>query len=327
MPRMAKAIVVREVGGPEVLRLEEVEDPRPGPGEARVRQTAVGLNFIDVYLRTGIYKPPRMPFVSGQEGAGVVEEVGPGVTEVAPGDRVAYASVPGACADVRVLAAARLVPLPADIDDRTAAAVLFKGMTAEYLLLRCAQVISGETILFHAAAGGVGSIACQWAHHLGVTVIGTAGGPEKVRRAAALGCAHVIDYTVEDVVPRVRAITGGAGVRVVFDSVGKDTFEASLDCLRVRGLLVAFGQSSGLVPPLDVRVLSAKGSLTLTRPSIGHYIATREELLCSARAVFDVVRSGAVKIEIGGTYPLAEAAAAHRDLEGRKTTGSTLLLP
>lgn len=324
---MSKAIVIHEVGGPEVMRWEEVPDPTPGPGEALVRQTAVGLNFIDVYFRTGLYRAARLPQVLGQEGAGVVEAVGPGVTEVRPGDRVAYAGVQGAYATERVLPAARLVPLPPEIDDRTAAAALLKGMTAEYLLRRCAPVAPGSTIVFHAAAGGVGLIACQWAAHLGARVIGTAGGPEKGRLAAAHGCAEVIDYRTEDIAGRVRALTGGAGVDVVFDSVGRATFAASLDCLRPRGLLVLFGQSSGVVPPLDLSQLAAKGSLYLTRPSFGNYFATRDELLRSTGALFDVVRAGAVKIEIGRTYPLAEAAAAHRDLEARKTSGSTLLLP
>jgi len=324
---MARAIVIHETGGPEQMRWEEVPDPVPGPGEARVRQTAVGLNFIDVYVRTGLYKPPHLPLVLGQEGAGVVEAVGPGVTEVRPGDRVAYAGVAGAYAEVRTIAAARLVVLPPEIDDRTAAAIMLKGMTAEYLLRRCAPVAAGDTIVFHAAAGGVGLIACQWAAHLGARVIGTAGGPEKLRLAAAHGCAEVIDYKTEDVAARVRALTGGAGVKVVFDSVGQATFAASLDSLRPRGLLVLFGQSSGVVPPFDLSQLSARGSLYVTRPSFGGYLGTRDELLDSARALFDVVRSGAVKIEVGQTYPLAEAAVAHRDLEARKTSGSTLLLP
>lgn len=326
MARMPTAIVVRQHGGPGELRLEEVPDPTPGPGEARVRHTAIGLNFIDVYFRTGLYKPAGLPYVPGQEGAGVVEAVGPGVTELRPGDRVAYAGVQGSYSEVRVLPAARLVPLPPDIDDRTAAAILLKGMTAELLLIRCARVQRGDTILFHAAAGGVGTIACQWARHLGLHVIGTAGGPEKVRHAAANGCEHVIDYDREDVAARVAALTGGAGVAAVFDGVGKKTFAASLACLRTRGMLVVFGQASGPVPPLEIGAL-AKSSLFLTRPTIFHYTATREELLGSARSLFDVIRAGAVKIEIGQTYPLGEAAAAHRDLEARKTTGSTLLLP
>src|SRR5215471_17124106 len=323
---MAKAMVVHQVGGPEVLRWEEVPDPTPGPGEARVRHTAIGLNFIDVYFRTGVYKAPALPFVPGQEGAGVIEAVGPGVTEVRPGDRVAYAGVSGAYADVRVLPAARLCVLPSEIDDRTAAAMMLKGMTAEYLLHRCAHVQRGDMIVFHAAAGGVGTIACQWAAHLGAVVIGTVGGPAKARLAAEHGCAYVIDYSAEDIAPRVRALTGGTGAAYVFDSVGRATFTASLDCLRTRGMLVLFGQSSGVVAPFDPGLL-AKGSLFLTRPSLSHYIATRDELLQSSRALFDVVSRGAVKIEIGQTYPLADAVTAHRDLEGRRTSGSTVLLP
>ena len=322
---MAEAIVVHELGGPEALRWEEVPDPTPGAGQVRVRHTAVGLNFIDVYFRTGLYKGP-VPFVPGQEAAGVVEAVGPGVVEVRPGDRVAYAGVQGAYADVRIVPAARLVALPAEIDDRAAAAMMLKGMTAEYLLRRCARVARGDAIVFHAAAGGVGLIACQWAAHLGATVIGTVGSAEKARLAAAHGCAHVIDYTTEDVVARVREITGGAGVPWVFDSVGRATYAASLECLRTRGTLALFGQSSGVVPPFDLGLL-ARGSTFVTRPSLRHYVETRDELLQSAAALFDVVRSGAVKIEIGQTYPLADAAAAHRDLEARKTSGSTLLLP
>jgi NADPH2:quinone reductase len=324
---MPNAIVVHEVGGPEQLRLETVAAPEPGPGEARIRQTALGLNFIDVYFRTGLYKAPRLPFTPGQEGAGVVEAIGPGVTEVAVGDRVAYAGALGAYAEVRVIPAQRLVKLPDGISDRTAAAIMLKGMTAEYLLRRCAAVKAGDTILFHAAAGGVGSLACQWARALGARVIGTAGGPEKVRRAAANGCHEVIDYQREDIVARVKALTGGAGVAWAFDSVGKATFAASLDSLRPRGMLVLFGQSSGVVPPVDPGLLAAKGSLFLTRPSLTHYVAARDELVQSAAALFDVVQRGAVKVEIGQTFAMTEAAAAHRALEGRETVGSTLLLP
>jgi NADPH2:quinone reductase len=320
-------MVIHELGGPEVLRFEEVPEPVPGPREARVRQTAIGLNFIDVYFRTGLYKAPALPFVPGHEGAGVVEAVGAEVTEVRPGDRVAYAGVPGAYAEVRTIPAARLVALPPEIDDRTAAAMMLKGMTAGLLLNECAHVRAGDTILFHAAAGGVGSIAGQWARNLGAHAIGTAGGPQKVALAAARGYEHVIDYRREDVAARVREITGGAGVATVFDSVGRDTFAASLDCLRRRGLLAMFGQSSGLVPPFDLGVLSAKGSLFLTRFTMFNYIVTREELVAAAGELFDVVKTGAVKIEIGQTYPLRDAATAHRDLEARKTTGSTLLLP
>jgi NADPH2:quinone reductase len=324
---MPKAIVVHETGGSDRLRWEDLPDPTPGPGQARVRHTAVGLNFIDVYHRTGLYKVPALPFIPGSEGAGIVEAIGPGVSEVSVGTRVAYAGLLGAYAEVRVAPAARLVPLPADIDDRSAAAMMLKGMTAEYLLLRCARVRAGDTVLLHAAAGGVGSIVGQWGKHLGLTVIGTAGGPEKLQLAMARGCAHVIDYKSEDVGTRVKELTGGAGVAAVFDSVGKSTFAASLDSLRPRGMLVVFGQSSGVVPPFDISQLNAKGSLFLTRPTLFHYTATREELLQSASALFDVVRSGAVKIQIGQTYALRDAAKAHDDLEGRQTTGSSLLLP
>jgi NADPH:quinone reductase len=323
---MPKAIVVHQTGGPEELRFEDVPDPVPGPGQARVRHTAIGVNYIDVYFRRGLYKPPALPFTPGQEGAGVVEAIGPGVSEVAAGDRVAYAGLPGSYAEARVLPSARLVKLPPGVDDKTAAAMLLKGMTAEVLLLRCARVGRGDTVLFHAAAGGVGSIACQWAKHIGLRVIGTAGGPEKVARAAALGCDHAIDYDKEDVVARVKELTGGAGVVAVFDGVGKRTFEVSLACLGMRGMLVLFGQASGVVPPVEVSAL-ARASLFLTRPSFFHYVAAREELVASATRLFDVVASGAVKIDVGQTYALRDAAAAHRDLEGRKTTGSTLLIP
>ena len=323
---MPKAIVVSELGGPEVLRFEDVPDPVPGPGEARVRHTAIGVNFIDVYFRTGLYKAPALPFTPGQEGAGVVEAVGPGVTEVAAGDRVAYAGLPGSYAEARVAPAARLVKLPAGIDDKTAAAMLLKGLTAEVLLLRCARVARGDTILFHAAAGGVGSIACQWAKHLGLRVIGTAGGPEKAARASALGCDHVIDYDKEDVVARVKALTGGAGVTAVFDGVGKRTFDASLACLAMRGMLVLFGQASGVVPPVEPSAL-ARASLFLTRPSFFHYVGARDDLVTSATRLFEVVAAGAVKIQVGQTYALRDAAAAHRALEGRTTTGSTVLIP
>jgi NADPH:quinone reductase len=324
---MPSAIVVHELGGPEKLLFENVPEPTPAAGEVRVRQTAIGLNFVDVYYRTGLYKVPSLPFTPGQEGAGVVDVVGPGVSGVAVGDRVAYAGVNGAYAETRVIAADRLVRLPSGIDDRTAAAMMLKGMTAEYLLLRCARVARGDTILFHAAAGGVGSIACQWAKALGLQVIGTAGGEDKIGRARQNGCDEVIDLNSEDFVARVRELTGGAGVRVVFDSIGKETFSKSLECLAPRGMLVLFGQSSGVVPPFDLSRLAAAGSLFVTRPSLGHYVATREELVQSAWRLFDLVGRGAVRIDVGQTYPLRDAARAHRDLEGRKTTGSTVLVP
>jgi NADPH2:quinone reductase len=323
---MPKAIVVHEFGGPETLSWEEVPPRALGPGEARVRHTAIGLNFTDCYNRTGLYKLP-LPLVPGQEAAGVVEAIGQGVLDVRPGDRVAYAGVPGAYAESRTISAERLVPLPSYIDDRTAAAIMLKGITAEYLLRRCAPVKAGDTILFHAAAGGVGSLACQWAKSLGVHVIGTAGGPEKVAFAVKHGCEHVIDYDREDIVARVKALTGGAGVNTVFDSVGKDTFQASLDCLRPRGTLVSFGNASGVVPPFSPLVLGGARSLYLTRPAFGAYVATRVELVEAAMELFEVVRGGAVKVEIGQTYALSDVATAHRDLESRRTTGSTVLLP
>jgi NADPH:quinone reductase len=323
---MPKAIVVHEQGEAKQLRYEDVPDPVPGPGEARIRQTAIGVNFIDVYQRSGVYKVAALPFVPGQEGAGVVEAIGPDVSVVGRGDRVAYAGVLGGYAEVRVLPAARLVRLPAGIDDRTAAAMMLKGMTAEYLLLRCAKVQRGDTIVFHAAAGGVGSIACQLARALGVRVIGTAGGPEKVARARDNGCDEVIDYRRENLVERVKTLTGGQGVSAVFDGVGKDTCAASLDCLRPRGMLVLYGQASGAVPPLDLGVLGTKGSLYVTRPTLWHYVPTRDELVASASVLFHAVKYGDVSVSVGQTFPLRDAAAAHRALEDRSTMASTLLL-
>jgi NADPH2:quinone reductase len=324
---MSKAMVVHELGGAEVMRWEEVPDPPPGPGEARIRQTAIGVNYVDVYFRTGLYKAPAMPFIPGQEAAGVVEAIGAGVTEVKPGDRVAYAGVLGAYAQSRLIPAARLIPLPDAIDDHTAAAMMMKGMTAQYLLLRAARLERGDTILFHAAAGGVGLIACQWAKHLGISVIGTVSTPEKARLAFENGCEHVINYVKESFVHRVHEITRGEGVAVAFDSVGKITFRASLDCIRPRGLIVSFGQSSGALPPFDISMLSIKGSLFLTRPTLATYIGTRPELLETAGDLLDVVRSGAVKIAAGQTFPLHQAVEAHRQLEARRTVGSTVLEP
>lgn len=323
---MPKAIRIHETGGPEVLRWEEVEVGRPGPGEALIRQTAIGLNFIDTYHRTGLYPLP-LPAVLGMEGAGMVEEVGAGVTDVKPGDRVAYAGVLGAYTERRLLAADRLVPLPDGVSDIQAAAMMLKGMTAEYLLLRTHRVQRGETILVHAAAGGVGLIMCQWAKHLGATVIGTVGSDQKAELARANGCHHPIVYTRENFTERVRALTNGAGVPVVYDSVGKDTFLGSLDCLRPLGLMVSFGNASGAVPPFNIGLLAQKGSLFLTRPVLMAYTAKREDLLASARALFEVVASGVVKIKLERTWPLEDAASAHRELEGRRTTGSTVLIP
>lgn len=324
---MSKAILIHQQGGPDQMRWEEVEVPHPGPGEALIRQTAAGLNFIDVYQRSGVYPLAKLPSSLGQEGAGIVEAIGPGVHEVKIGDRVAYAGGPiGAYAERRVLPASLLVVLPSSISDRQAAAMMLQGLTTQYLLRSTYRVQPGDTILLHAAAGGVGLIACQWAKHLGATVIGTVGSPAKAELAKTHGADYVIDYSKEDFVARVKEITGGKGVPVVYDSVGKDTFEGSLDCLRPRGLMVSFGQSSGLVPPFDPVILSSKGSLYLTRPTLATYTANREDLLASAADLFDVVSKGAVKIEIHQTFPLAEAAQAHRDLEARKTTGSTVFL-
>jgi NADPH2:quinone reductase len=324
---MVHAIRIHHTGGPEALRWEEVEVGDPGPGEVRLRHTAVGLNYIDTYHRTGLYPLP-LPTVLGLEAAGEVTAVGPGVDDLQPGQRVAYASPPaGAYAEERLMPADRLVPLPDDIDDRTAAAMMLQGMTAQYLLRQTYPVRAGETVLIHAAAGGVGLIACQWASHLGATVIGTVGSQAKAELAKAHGCHHPILYQEEDFVARVEAITDGAGVPVVYDSVGRATFMGSLDCLRPRGMMVSFGQSSGTIAPLDVGVLSAKGSLFLTRPTLMHYTATREALLAAAADLFAVVASGAVRVEVRQTFPLAEAAAAHRALEARETTGSTVLLP
>jgi NADPH2:quinone reductase len=323
-----KAIRIYETGGPEVLRFEDFDPGKPGPGEALVRHEAMGLNFIDVYYRTGLYPLPSLPAVIGMEGAGVVEEIGEGVNEVAVGDRVAYAGIPvGAYADIRRIPAERLVKLPDRISTRQAAAMMLQGMTARYLLRACYKVSAGETILIHAAAGGVGSIVCQWAKHLGARVIGTVGSDKKAELAREKGCDHPIVYTREDFAQKVREITAGEGVDVVYDSVGKTTFEKSLSCLRPMGMMVSFGQSSGPIPPFDISTLSTRGSLFLTRPSLLNYTARRQDLVAHAQDLFAVVEKGAVKIEIHQTYPLAEAARAHRDLEQRRTTGSSIFLP
>jgi NADPH2:quinone reductase len=324
---MTKAVRIHSHGGPEVMRFEDVPTPQPGPGEARVRHEAIGVNFIDVYFRTGLYKIPSLPAVLGQEGAGVVTAVGPGVTEVAVGDRVAYAAGPiGAYATERVIAADRLVKLPDAIDFKTAAAMMLKGMTAQYLLRRTYRVKPGDTILVYAAAGGVGLIMCQWAKHLGAHVIGVVSTEQKAELARAHGAEHVI-VGYKNLVEEVKRITNGAMVPVVYDSVGKDTFYTSLDCLAPLGLMVSYGNSSGPVGAVDVSLLGAKGSLFLTRPSLVTYTAKRSDLEATARDLFDVVMSGAVKIEVNQTFPLAEAAAAHIALESRKTTGATVLLP
>lgn len=325
---MKHAIRIHQTGGPEVMRWEEVDIPAPQSGEVRLRHTAAGLNFIDTYQRTGLYPVDSLPSGLGVEGAGVIEELGPDVSELSVGDRVAYAGgPPGSYSQARTMPTARLVRIPESIDDQTAAAVMLKGLTAHYLIRRCYVVQPEDTILIHAAAGGVGLLVCQWAKHLGATVIGTVSTEEKAKLAAAHGCDHPILYRSEDFVERVREITDGQGVPVVYDSVGKDTFEKSLDCLRPLGLMVTFGQSSGSVPPFAVHELTARGSLFLTRPTLATYTATREQLLENADELFDMIRKEAVKIEVRQTYPLAEAAQAHRDLEARKTTGSTVLLP
>jgi NADPH2:quinone reductase len=324
---MVRAIRIHETGGPEVLRWEETEVGKPGPGQVRLRHTAVGLNYIDTYHRTGLYPLESFPAILGREAAGVVEEVGPGAGDFKPGDRAVHAVATGCYAEESLVPADRLIHLPEEIDDRTAAAMMIKGLTAWYLLRRTYPVRSGETILFHAAAGGVGLIACQWARHLGVTVIGTVGTDEKAELARAHGCDHPIVYTREDFVARVMEITGNRGLPVAYDSVGKDTFEGSLNCLQPLGMLVCFGQSSGPIPPFTIGTLAEKGSLFLTRPILMHYVAGRRELLSAADELFDVVRRGIVKIEIHQTYPLKDAARAHRDLEARKTTGSTVLIP
>ncbi len=323
---MPKAIRIQQTGGPEVLRLEDVTLGEPGAGEARVRQTAVGVNFVDVYHRTGVYPLP-LPTGLGVEAAGVVEAVGAGVTHVRAGDRIAYVSPPGSYAEARVLPADRMVKLPQEISDRTAAGMMLKGLTVQALVRRTYAVKPGETVLVHAAAGGVGTIMVQWLKALGATVIATVGTDEKAKVARAHGADHVIVYTREKFPERVREITNGAGVPVVYDSVGKATWEGSLDSLRPFGLMVTFGNASGTVPPFDVGVLGKKGSLYLTRPTIFGYVARREDLERGAAELFEIVRSGKVKIEVSRTFPLAEAAEAHRALEARATTGSLVLLP
>jgi NADPH2:quinone reductase len=325
--KMSYAIRIHEQGGPENMKWEEVMVGEPGPGELRIRHTAVGLNFIDTYHRSGLYKLP-MPTVLGREGAGVVEAIGANVAEFSVGDRVAYAASPiGSYAEVRLMPADRVVRIPANVSDQQAASMMLKGMTAQYLIRRTFRVKPGDTILFHAAAGGVGLIVCQWAKHLGATVIGTVGSEEKAKIALANGCDHVINYSTEDFVAGISELTGGKKCAVVYDGVGKDTFLKSLDCVRPLGTVVIFGNASGPTAPFDLGTLAAKGSLYVTRPTLDTYIARREDLVATASELFDVVGRGIVKIEINQTYPLREAAQAHRDLEARKTTGSTILIP
>jgi NADPH:quinone reductase len=322
---MAHAIRFEKTGGPEVLSWQEVAVGSPGPGQVRLRHTAVGLNYIDTYQRSGLYTLP-MPSGLGSEAAGVIEEVGSGVADLKPGDRVAYAGGPlGAYAEARVMPADRLVPVPDGISDQQAAAMMLKGMTAWYLIRRTHPVRRRETILIHAAAGGVGLIACQWAKHLGATVIGTVGSDAKAELVSQHGCDHPIVYKREDFVARVAELTQGRKLPVVYDSVGKDTFYKSLDCLAPLGLMVSFGQSSGGIGPVDIGILAGKGSLFLTRPTLNTYTASREDLLTAAGELFDVVKKGAVKITVNQTYPLREAARAHSDLENRRTTGQTVL--
>jgi NADPH2:quinone reductase len=323
---MTKAIRFHNTGGPEVLSYEDVEVGSPGQGEARVKHNVIGLNFIDTYHRSGLYPLP-LPSGVGLEAAGVVEAVGPGVTNVKAGDRVAYAGgPPGAYSEVRLMPAEKLVRVPSGVSDEEAAAMMLKGLTVQYLIRRVYRVEKGETVLFHAAAGGVGTIACQWLKALGATVIGTVGSDEKARVAKEHGCDHTIVYTRENFADRVMEITGGRGVPVVFDSVGKDTFSGSLNSLQPRGLVAVFGNGSGPVTGVDLNVL-AKGSYYVTRPTLMTYTALRSDLEKAAKELFDVVKSGKVKIEINQHYDLADAAQAHRDLEGRKTTGSTVFMP
>jgi NADPH2:quinone reductase len=321
-----KAIRFEKTGGPEVLRYTDVDLPPPGPGQVRVRHTAIGVNFIDTYHRSGLYKV-ALPSGLGSEAAGVVDALGEGVARPGIGERVAYAGTMGAYAEANNVPADRLVAIPEGISDETAAAALLKGMTAQYLLMRTYSVNPAETILFHAAAGGVGLIACQWARHLGATVIGTVGSADKMALARENGCAHVLNTRKDDWVARVREITGGEGVPVVYDSIGKDTWNGSLDCLAVRGMMVSFGNASGAVPAFEPGMLSAKGSLYLTRPTLLHYTRTREELQDTANELFAVIASGAVRIAVNQRFRLADAAAAHEALHARATTGATVLLP
>ena len=324
---MPHAIQVHSPGGPEVLKWEEVEVGEPGPGEVRLRQRACGLNYIDVYFRTGMYPAPSLPFTPGMEGVGIVEAIGSGVKNVSIGDRVAYGRNLGGYAEVRLIDAGFVIPLPEAISDETAAAMMLQGMTTEYLLERTFAVKKGQTILFHAAAGGVGLMACQWAHALGATVIGTVGTPEKAALAQAHGCTHTILYRDEDFVARVKELTGGKGVPVVYDGVGKDTFMKSLDCLAPRGVMVSFGNASGKVDPLDTAILAGKGSLYVTRPTLMTYTATPADFKASASRVIEMIVEGHLKIHVKQTYALKDAAEAHRALEARETTGSTVLLP
>lgn len=324
---MAGTIRIHQYGGPEVMKWESVDVGAPGAGQLRIKHHAIGLNFIEVYQRTGLYKQPVMPFIPGMEGAGEVLAVGPGVTEFKVGDRVAYANPIGSYCEERLVPAERMVKVPDGIDMKTAAAMMLQGMTVRYLLRQTYKVQPGTVMLMHAAAGGVGLIACQWAKHLGAITIGTVSSDDKAKLAKAAGATHVINTKTEDWVKRVKEITDGKGCDVVYDSVGKDTFPGSLDCLKPLGLFVSFGNASGPIAAFDLGVLAAKGSLYATRPTLFTYTATRAQLVENANDLFDVVKKGAVKIAVNQTYPLKEVAQAHKDLEGRKTTGSTVLLP
>lgn len=325
---MPSAVRIYELGGPEVLKYEEIAVGSPGPGEVKLRHTAIGLNFIDTYFRSGLYPAPNgLPFIPGNEAAGVIVEVGAGVTDFVPGDRVAYGTALGAYCTERVMSAAPLLKLPASIPDETAAAMMLKGMTSRYLLRQTYPVKAGDTILVQAAAGGVGLILCQWASHLGATVIGTVGSAEKGELARANGATYVINYRDEDFVARVKEITEGALCDVVYDGVGQATYPASLDCLRPRGMFVSFGNASGAIQNFSLLALSQKGSLYATRPTLFTHVATRDALVANAKDLFEVVGSGVVKIAVDQRYKLADAAEAHRELEARRTTGSTVLLP
>jgi len=323
---MVHAIRVHQTGGPDVLAWESVDVGEPGPGQVRLKQHAIGVNYIDTYQRSGLYKLP-LPLIPGNEGAGEVVAVGAGVTEFKVGDRGAYAGAVGGYAEERLMPAGRLVKLPDAIDYKTAAAMMLQGMTVRYLLRETYKVGKGTTMLLHAAAGGIGLIACQWARHLGATIIGTVSTPQKAALAKEHGCTHVINYNTEDFVKRTRELTNGQGVDVVYDAVGKDTYPGSLDCLKPLGLWVSFGNASGAITNFDLLLLSGKGSLYATRPTLGTYVAKRADLLANAAELFDVVGKGIVKINVNHTYPLKDAAQAHRDLEARKTTGSIVLVP
>jgi len=323
---MAQAIRIHQHGGPEVMQWESVEVGQPGQGQVKLKQHAVGVNFIDVYQRSGLYKMP-LPLVPGSEGAGEVVAVGPGVSDFKVGDRGAYAGALGGYAQERLMPADRLVKLPDKIDYRTGAAMMLQGMTVRYLLRQTYKVGPGTTLLFHAAAGGVGLIACQWARHLGATIIGTVSTPDKAALAKAHGATHVINYKSEDFVKRTKELTNGVGVDVVYDAIGKDTYPGSLDCLKPLGLWVSFGNASGAITNFDILQLSAKGSLYATRPTLNTYVAKRADLLANAQELMDLVGKGVIKINVNHSYPLREAAQAHRDLEDRKTTGSIVLLP